>query len=428
MSIFDRALGALGIVNPVTKPAFSAPRAATQELVGISITSSEQLEAALRSGNVSAAGAAVTAESAMRVATVYGCVRLISGAVATLPIHVKRRIDDNTREDASESRLWRLLRAKPNRWQKPAQFKRMMQAHVLLTGNAYAAKVWGVGGDVVELIPMNPWRMTVTQQADMALEYVYRRPDGQRVRFAAEDVLHLYKLSLNGFTGVSPITYARESIGLALSMERHGGSVFRNGASPTGVLKAEKRLDDQQIEKLKTDLDEYRSGGAAEGRTLVLENGLSFEKIGMTAEDAQWLESRAFTRTEIMMFYGVPPHMLGDNEKNTSFGAGLEQQTQGFVSWTLEDDLTMWEEALTLDCQRRPETSAIYVRFNRNALIRADMKTRTEAYARALQWGWANPDEVRALEDTNPRSDGLGARYYDPPNMAGGEPGGETRQ
>ena len=115
------------------------PQAAVQANGGgLEIRTAQDLEEALRTGELSASGAAVTPTSAMRVATVYACVRIISGAVATLPLAIKRRIDARTREDASESSVWRLMHRRPNRWQTPSQFKRMMQAHLLLRGNAYA--------------------------------------------------------------------------------------------------------------------------------------------------------------------------------------------------------------------------------------------------------------------------------------------------
>ena len=136
------------------KPPAVSPRASFQDAGGgIVIATSQQLEEALRSGSLTASGAAVTPNSAMRVAAVYACVRIISGAVATLPLHIKRRVDDRTREDASDTPIWTVLRRKPNRWQTPSQFRRMLQAHLLLRGNAYAMIVRS-RGLVQELIKL----------------------------------------------------------------------------------------------------------------------------------------------------------------------------------------------------------------------------------------------------------------------------------
>jgi len=390
------------------------------------IVTPQQLEEALRHGNVSAAGQSVTADSAMRVAAVFACVRLRSGALANMPVDVKRRVDDRTRVDATDHALWELFHRRPNRWQKPAQFKRMMSAHVLLKGNAYAMITRGVGGRVIALTPLHPDRMKVRQRDDLALEYLYTRKDGRRVLFEQHEILHLCGLSLDGITGLSVISYAREAIGLSMAMEQHGAAVFRNGANASGALKlpAGKTLTDQQAARLKDEFDEFRSGGSREGKVILLEDGLEFEQLAMNAEDAQWIEARKFSRGDLAMFFGVPPHMIGDTEKSTSWGTGIEAQGQGFVTYTLEDDLTMWEEALNADCLDPIRDRDVYVRFNRNALVRSDLKTRWEAYKAGLQWGVYSPDDVLAMEDENPRKDGQGGIYYDPPNTAGGA-GGE---
>lgn len=413
------------------------PRAAVQSVGGgVLITNSQQLDEYLRDGEgATSSGASVTPATAMRVAAVYACVRIISGAVATLPLHVMRRVDDKTREEASDVWLNKVLRRKPNGWQKPAQFRRQMQAHVLLRGNAYALIVRGIGlrsGEVMALIPMHPDRVECKQLDDLSLEYAYQHPNGRRVVLKQSEVFHLVGLTLDGVHGVSPITYARETIGLSLSMEHAGGTMFKNGARASMVLSHPGKLGIDGKDFLKSSLDEYRSGGDSEGKALILEEGMKVDNLSLNAQDAQWIESRKFSRTDIFMFYGLPPHMAGDTEKSTSWGSGIEQQTQGFVAFTLEDHLTMWEEAITVDLTA--DGSNLYAKFNRNALVRGDLKTRTDHYVKMLQWGVYNPDKVLELEDENPREDGGGGIYYDPPNTAGGkdpqsqEPGNEPSQ
>ena len=400
-----------------------SPRASFQDAGGgVVITSPADLEEALRTGSLSASGASVTPNSAMRVATVYACVRIISGAVATLPLDIKRRVDARTREDASGHSLWALIRRKPNRWQTPSQFRRMMQAHLLLRGNAFAMKVVS-RGEVRELIPLHPDRVERKQLDDLSLEYTYTRKDGRRVKLAQADVFDLVGLTLDGVNGVSPITYARETIGLSLAQESHGASTFKNGAKVSGVLKHPGKLGKEGTENLRDSLGDFREGGAKEGKDLILEEGMSYERMAMTAEDAQWIESRKFSRTDIAMFFGVPPHMIGDTEKSTSWGTGIEQQSIGFVAYTLEDHLTMWEEAIARDLIPEAETT-MYARFNRAALVKGDIKARWEAHTKALQWGVSSPNEIRALEDQNPREGG--DIYYPPPNTAGEKTGGDN--
>jgi HK97 family phage portal protein len=383
---------------------------------GVAINTPAELEQALRAGNATASGAVVTPDNAMKVAAVYASVRVISGAVATLPLHIKRRVDARTREDASDNPLWRLMRRKPNRWQTPSQFRRMMQAQVLLRGNGYAMKVVS-RGEVIELIPLHPTRVECNQNDDLSLSYIYTRKNGVKVPLRQDDVFHLVGLTLDGVHGVSPITYARETIGLSLSMEKHGADTFKNGARPSTVLKHPATLGKEGQENLRTSLDSYRAGGESEGRALILEEGMDVAPLSMTAEDTQWIEGRKFSRTDIAMFMGVPPSMLGDNSgSDSNWGTGLEQKSLGFVAYTLEDHLTMWEEAIARDLIPDSEPD-IYARFNRSALVKGDIKARWEAYVKGLQWGVYSPNEIRALEDENPR-DG-GDVYYDPPNTAG---------
>ncbi|MGE0845828.1 MAG: phage portal protein [Flavobacteriaceae bacterium] len=391
-----------------------APRAAVQHRGGgVIINTSQDLEEALRDG-----AGAVTPETAMRTAAVNACVRVITGPVGNLPTDLKRKLGPREREDAEDHPLHAVLTRRPNRWQTPSQFKKMMQAHVLLRGNAYARIVRSVARrGVVELIPLHPDRVRCRQNDDLSLSFEYRRPSGGPVTFAQRDIMHLVGLTLDGVHGVSVIAYARETIKFSMAMEEHGLTTFRNGARPSSVLKHPGILGPEGTENLRASLDDYRAGGESEGKALILEEGMSVETLAMTSEDAQWLESRKFTRSDIAMFFGVPPHMIGDTEKSTSWGSGIEQQSIGFVTYTLEDHLTAWEETINRDLLEPGETD-LYARFNRSALVRGDIKTRWSTYATAMQWGAMSPNEVRALEDLNPREGG--DDFYDPPNTAGG--------
>lgn len=393
------------------------PQAASQSKSGGDrITSADDLDRAIRqAGMGTASGVAVTPESAMRVSAVYGCIRLISGAVANLPIDVKERVDDKTRESRPDHALWSVLRRKPNRWQTPSQFKRMLTAHLLLRGNAYAYIVRS-RGRVIALNPLHPDRVKVEQNDDLSLGYAYTLKNGRKVDLRQDEVMHLVGLTLDGVTGLSVIAYARETIGLSLSQERHGATTFRNAARPSMVLQHQGKLSPEAQANLKSGLEDYRQGGESEGGVLIIEEGMQIKEITMSAQDVQWIESRKFSRSDIAMFFGVPPHMIGDTEKTTSWGTGIENMGLGFVIYTLEDHLTTWEETIARDLIAEP---SVYARFNRRALLRGDSKSRTTFYQSALQWGWMSPNEVRAYEDLNPREGGN--IYYDPPNTAGGD-------
>lgn len=379
----------------------SSPMAATQAGDGGRlITTSAQLEEFLRIGGEVAAGVPVTPDTAMRVAAVFGCIRIISGAVATMPLDLKRRVNEKTREDASDHPLYQVITKKPNGWMTPSGFRRMMQAHVLLRGNAYARIVYGSRGDVLALLPLHPDRVRVEQRDDLSLVYHYRRKNGAEIPLQQRDVFHLIGLTLDGVTGVSVIGYARETIGISIAMSNHAGGTFKNGAQPGSVLTSKGVLGTEGIENLKTSLEIYR-GSENSGKTLILEEDMKFDRIGMSAVDAQFVETIGATRTDIAMFFGVPPHMLGDTEKSTSWGSGIEQQSIGFVAYTLEDWLTGWEQTISRDLIGDKEP-ALFARFNRASLVRGDIKTRADAYMKFRQMKVLNANEVRELEDWNP--------------------------
>lgn len=381
---------------------------------GFVISTSQELEEALR-GDMSGTGEVITPETAMRVGAVFGCVRLIAGKVATLPIDVKRRVDDRTRTDASDHAVAQLLCRKPNGWQRPAQFKRMMQAHVLLRGNAFALKSRS-RGEVRALIPIHPDRVVVRQLDSLALEYTVTRKNGSPIIVGQDDMFHLYGLTLNGYSGVTPLTYARETIGQARARDRQVAATFKHGARPSGAVSMpeNKKLTDPAFDRLQRSLDDFRAGGDKDGGVLLLEEGLKWEKISLSPTDMQWIEGQKLSRSEICMFFGVPPSMIGDNSgSDSNWGTGLEQKSNGFSAYTMDDHLVMWEEEIGAMI---PDPR-VYARFNRSAMVRTDIKSRYAAHAVALQWGFASPNEVRALEDMNPRDDG--DIFYPPPNTAG---------
>ena len=391
----------MGFWSSLFAPRSAAPRAAFQDAGGgVVINTSQELEEHLRQGNLTAAGIAVTPEKSMTVAAVYGCIRILTGVVANMPTQIKRKVDDRTREDATDHPLWKIFTRKPNSWQTPSQFKRMMQAHLILRGNAYGVIVRSVGR-VIAIIPLHPDRVECVQRDDMSLVYIYTRKDGGRVVYPQADIFHLVGLTLDGVHGVSVLTYARETIGSSLAMEEHGSTVFKNGARVSSVLKHPGKLGIEGQEMLRASLDAYRAGGESDGKALILEENMTVERLALTAEDAQWIESRAFTRTDIYMFMGVPPHMLGDTSKQTSFGTGLEQQTQAFVTFSAEDYLTTWEETIGRDLIGDDEPK-IYARFNRAALVRGDLKTRWETYVLGRQTKVYSANDVLEMEDRNP--------------------------
>jgi len=366
-------------------------------------TNVTQLEEMLRGGE------GVTEQNALRVAAVYACISLLSRSQAMLPLQLYRRKDDAETVENNHA-LSDILTGAPNRWQTPFEFEAMMVAHKLIRGNAYAY-ISRLGGDVKELIPLNPARMRVEQRNDLALDYVYRlRNGGERV-YSAADIHHRRAMSTDGVMGLSPIGVARHAIGLAMKMEAHGSKTFDNAAKPSGALKSPKPLTAEAAARLKSSFDSIHSGVENAGRTMVLEDGLEWVQIGMSAEDLQFIEGRKLQRNEIAMFFGVPPHMIGDIDRGTSWGSGIEQQSLGFLVHTLNPHLVADRQALARDLLSPQERRRYTIKHETALLTRAEFLTRQNGLEIQYRNGVINADEWRKIEGLNPRADGKGTEY-----------------
>lgn len=373
----------------------------------------------LRQGGMTVSGAAVNETTAMRVAAVWRGVHILAGTAGNMPIDLMRRVGETARRPAVDHPARRLLTTKPNGWLTPQDFKRMLTAHVVLRGNGYAFKVAGRRG-VDALWPIHPDRCRPVLSSGMELLYEYTAPSGAKRGLAPDEVFHVRGLTLDGVTGIGILAFARETIGQAMQAQHAASKLWKQGAMVGGALEHPATLSEEAFGRLKDSIAERNSGADNAGKWLILEEGMKASDLSLSPQDMQFLESRQFTSRELLMFMGVPPFMAGDTEKTTSWGSGIEQQKDGFVAFTAEDYLTAWEQSAGRDLLTEAEAETHYWRFNRNSLIRGDIKTRSESYAKALQWGWMSPDDVRALEDMNPRPDGRGGVFYDPPNTAGG--------
>lgn len=364
-----------------------------------STTHPETILQYLLAGNRTSAGVSVSEDTALRVSAVYACVRVIAESLSQLPLPVYRRVAKG-KERLPKHPLARVLR-KPNAWQTGYEFREMMTAHAVLRGNAYA-QILRFGGQVSSLIPLNPAEMRVERGADGGLRYTYRaQQQGQQV-YAQSEILHLRGLSSDGITGLSPIALQRESIGLAMAAEKLGAQMFGNGAKPNAGLKHPKQLSEEAFERLKASLDESYNGGNAL-RTIVLEEGLEWVKIGVDPKDAQFLETRKFQVEDIGRVFRVPPHKIGNLDKATF--SNIEHQSQEFVSDTLMPWAARWEQALSLNLLPEKEQDEVFAEHLFDGLLRGDAVARAQYYQAALgttqQPGWMTPNEVRAKENMN---------------------------
>lgn len=357
-------------------------------------------------GHESASGAHVSDRTALRIAVAWRCVSVISGLVSTLPFDLYERVDENTRRPAVDNPLRDVLTRKPNSWQTPSEFRRMLQAQLLLHGYGAALKVRS-GKRIVALIPMRPGSLSAEMMADYTLRYTYTAINGYQMTLAQDDVFYLRGLTLDGFTPLSVLSYAREAMGTAISTDKAGAKLMRNGSFIGGTFEHPGTLSDAAYERLKSDLNDDYSGAENTGKRIILEEGMKLgQNAGFSARDLQFLELKDFSRSEVGMFFGVPPHLYGDTTKATSWGSGIEQQNIGFLQYTMQNWLTTWEEAANRDLTDDPR---LYTRFDVNGMLRTDVKTQNEAFALALGsgggQGWMTANEVRAKTELKPSSD-----------------------
>lgn len=360
------------------------------------ITESHELARMLRAGWATSSGAEVTVESALTLGAVFSCVRVLSESLAQLPLHLFQKTVAG-RERASDHPVDRLLR-RPNEWQTGFGWKEMSQAHLVLTGNAYSLKTV-VRGEIRELLPLPPGRVEVEQDDRYRLHYHVTLPNGQVLEVPQERMLHVPGLSWNGVQGLSVIRYMRESIGTGLQQGQYAGRLYSNGAQIRGVMKHPKKLSDEAQKRLKAQFDEVYSGVENAHKVMLLEEGAEFQKTGMTAEDAQFLESRKFTRSDIASWFRVPPHLIGDLERATF--SNIEQQALEFVQFTLMPWLVRWEEQLSASLLSDKDQAVFYPKFVVQGLLRGAYKDRVEGYKVAIESGWMNRNEARELEDMN---------------------------
>ena len=284
-------------------------------------------------------GKRVNEMSAMQMTAVYSCVRILAEAMAGLPLHLYRYTDNGSKEKAIEHPLYWLLHDEPNPEMTSFIFRETLMTHLLLWGNAYAQIVRNGKGEVLGLYPLMPNKMSVDRDADGRLWYTYTRSTdeaptmkGSTVKLHPYDVLHIPGLGFDGLVGYSPIAMAKNAIGMGIACEEYGARFFANGAAPGGVLEHPGTVKDPQ--KIRDSWNSVYRGTGNAHKVAVLEEGMKYTPIGISPEQAQFLETRKFQINEIARIFRVPPHMVGDLEKS-SF-SNIEQQSLEFVKYTLE--------------------------------------------------------------------------------------------
>ncbi|MGF7142824.1 HK97 family phage portal protein [Anaerotaenia torta] len=348
------------------------------------------------------AGKNVNEHTAMQMTAVYSCVRILSEAVAGLPLHVYRYTDEGGKEKALDHPLYRILHDEPNPEMTSFSLRETLMGHLLLWGNAYAQIIRNGKGEVVGLYPLMPNKMAVDRDSRGQLVYQYMRTSEDAplsnesiVPLSPSDVLHIPGLGFDGLVGYSPIAMAKNAIGMAIATEEYGAKFFANGAAPGGVLQHPGIIKDPQ--KVKESWNDMYRGSANAHRVAVLEEGMKYQQIGISPEQAQFLETRKFQINEIARIFRIPPHMVGDLEKS-SF-SNIEQQSLEFVKYTLDPWVCRWEQSMARRLLLDSEKPRFFIKFNLDGLLRGDYQSRMNGYAIGRQNGWMSANDIRELEN-----------------------------
>ncbi len=349
----------------------------------------------------SSSGLIVSDTSLLGLSAAWRCISLLAGTIASLPIEIYKKDDAGVSRLYKEHPLFNILKIDPNADQTAFDFWHFLSSSLEMRGNAYARITRNSINQIIALTPINPACISVEREADGALKY--RWSENGKYYDGSDDVIfHIRGFGGDPLGGLSPLTIGRNVFGVALAADKTSGDMFKNGLKPTGVLNFNNWLTSEQREIAKRELAD-KIGVGNGGKPLILEGGTSWKQITLSPEDAQMLQSRAFSVEEICRMFGVPPHMVGHTEKTTSWGSGLEQQTLAFLQFTLRERLKRIEQAICKQLLTREERqNGVYVSFNFESLLRADSQGRAKFYQSMIMIGAMTINEVRRLENLPP--------------------------
>lgn len=351
----------------------------------------------------------VTGDTALNYVTIYQCVRVLSHTFAQIPLMLYRRLPNGGKERAIDNQWYRTLHTAPNPGLTSFAWRRLMMLHLATWGNSYNEITYDRLGRP-QLYPVRPDRVQVSRESGRRV-YDYLDPNGGVKRFPDGTMFHVTALSSDGLIGRSPISDLRSAIRLGKTAETFGDSFFRNNARPGIALKHPKSISAPAQERLIAQMDELRGSGNA-GKTVLLEEGMDFQEIGIPPDDAQFMETRLFQKREIAGAYGIPPHKIGDLERATF--SNIEHQALELITDTMMPWYVNAETEMSL--QLLPNDDELFAEFLVDGYLRGDIESRNRAYATRWQHGSLSSNEWRIRENDNPVEGG--DVYWAPVNYA----------
>lgn len=348
------------------------------------------------------AGVAVSEDGALRLATAWACIRLLSETVATLPAIIYRELSDG-RERASTHPMYSLLHDKPNPNTPAVPYYETLMLHLLLYGNAYSYvdRPLRPGAQPDRLDLLDPTRVRC-EVDERSVRYWYRPKGGSEIELFASELVHWRGLSFDGVRGLAPIQYAKQTFGLALAAEKYGQRFFGNNAHPGGVLSTKQTLDAEQRDRVKVSIEEGHRG-SNQMRLMVLDGDWEYQTFGIPPEQAQFLGTRVKSDGDVCKIFRVPPWMVGVQVEGSKPYANVEQEAINFVTYSIRPWLVRIEQGLNLSLFPRESNGRrdFFVEFLADAILRGDLKSRYDAYSVSFN-RWRTRNEIRRLDNLNP--------------------------
>lgn len=350
----------------------------------------------LLGGRPTYTGKSINDTTAMQISTVWSCVRILSETIGALPWAIYER-DDRGNAKKIDHELGAVLLDQPNSDMTSQEFRESKVLNLALRGNGYSEIFRNGRGAVTSVYPMPACYVQPEREPGGAIVYRFHHHGGKVERLPAEKVWHVKGFGSNGLVGLSPIAYAAQAMGLSLTLEEFAAKFFANGARVSGLIKSKEWLTDKQRPIAKALIDEMWQGMDNAHKAKLLEGGMEYEQLSVPPDEAQFLESRKLSVTEICRFYRIPPHMVADLERATF--SNIEQQSLEFVQFTLLPWLVRIEQSASRRLFSAADRRRFFLRFNFEGLLRADSSARASLYSVLLQNGVLNRNEARALEN-----------------------------
>ena len=354
-------------------------------------------------GSQTLSGENVTEQTALTYSAVWNAVSLISGTIGALPLHLMQKKGEKKRI-ADDRKIYGVMHDQWNPYMTAMAGREALIAHVLTWGNGYAEKVRNGYGEIVELWPITPNRVTPRMQ-DGELVYRIHMPDGVDIYLSRDKILHVPGLGFDGFMGYSVIAMARRSIGLGMALETFGSMFFGNGTNPGLIVSHPGHLTDVAHNNLKTSLITAHSGLGKSHRLLLLEEGMKVEKYGIPPDDCQFLETRGFQIPEVARWFNLPPHKIKDLTRSSFSNIESEQisfVTDSILPWLVRLEQNYAIQLLTPSDKELSGRGRLYFKHSVEGLLRGDAASRSAYYTVMLDRGVFSVNEVRELEDKDP--------------------------